>query len=407
MATRNYSNIATQATTTAFIDATATSVTLSNFSGFPAAPFTAAFARGTAEEEVVTVTAVASSTVTIVRGQGGTTAKSHGVSSTFMHVVVAQDYVEANSHVNATTGVHGVAGALVGTTDTQTLTNKTLTAPVFTVPSWTGAATGASLTLSGTLSAGATTITGLTLSGSGTVSGTLAVTGTVSGATATAAAHLVRKDQLDAVNTDLDGRLDTAEATLTAATAAATASTLAKRDAAGRLAVATPAASGDAATKGYADALPQGVVKQLVSTTGASYTADAAAARVTTLSLPGVALKVGRAYKLGFRADSYPGALASSMQVSHRMAADTATPAATDVAVAGSRYYAETAGTAGRTSHHHDSEPFQVAAGTYRFETWVQTSAVTAFWLVGATARGALAVWIEDVGPATATTPTL
>jgi hypothetical protein len=43
---------------------------------------------------------------------------------------VAADFDEANAHVNANSGVHGAAGAVVGTTDTQTLTHKTLTTPV-------------------------------------------------------------------------------------------------------------------------------------------------------------------------------------------------------------------------------------------------------------------------------------
>lgn len=40
-----------------------------------------------------------------------------------------------NAHDSATTAVHGVSGDIVGTSDTQTLTNKTLTSPILTTPS--------------------------------------------------------------------------------------------------------------------------------------------------------------------------------------------------------------------------------------------------------------------------------
>jgi hypothetical protein len=48
-------------------------------------------------------------------------------------MAIGVDFREANNHIEATTG-HGATGAVVGTTNTQTLTNKTLTSPVITTP---------------------------------------------------------------------------------------------------------------------------------------------------------------------------------------------------------------------------------------------------------------------------------
>lgn len=298
MSARNYSNTATQAALTGSITSADASFTVASFAGFPAAPFTAALDRGTASEEIVLVTAVSGSTITATRGYDGTTAKSHAAGAQFLHVTVAMDYAEANSHVNATAGVHGVTGALVGATQVQTLTNKTLTTPTVTAPTVTGTATLASATLSGTLSvAGSATLAALVAT-TGTFSGNVAVTGTLSAAattlasltvsgaatlasgtvtaTPTLAAHLVRKDYADALG-------DTAN----------TANTIVRRSAASAISalilngLADNPTSGDwAANKNYVDSKIAAIVAAKFQAGRVSATITGASSSVGTITFP-------------------------------------------------------------------------------------------------------------------------
>jgi hypothetical protein len=88
----------------------------------------------TALEEIVDVSNYASgNTLTIARGIDGSTGVAHSAGAIVRHMVIGRDLSEANTHIEATTG-HGATGAVVGTTNTQTLTNKTLTAPTLTTP---------------------------------------------------------------------------------------------------------------------------------------------------------------------------------------------------------------------------------------------------------------------------------
>lgn len=120
-----YVNTASTATLAASITSAATTVDVSGYTGWPSAtPFWAEIARGTVSAEVVQVTGVAAGTLTIVRGQDGTTASAHNAGDTIEHVVPAYLPNLAEQHAEATTA-HGTSSALVGTDDTGTLTNKT------------------------------------------------------------------------------------------------------------------------------------------------------------------------------------------------------------------------------------------------------------------------------------------
>lgn len=134
MALRNYRN-GPATTLVGGIGASDTLCTVTSAANFPTLfPYTVILDYGQSTEEVVDVSAAAGNQLTITRGVDSTTAFPHAAGAPVVHGVSARDHREANQHVNATSSVHGVAGALVGTTDSQTLTNKTLTTPTLNTP---------------------------------------------------------------------------------------------------------------------------------------------------------------------------------------------------------------------------------------------------------------------------------
>ena len=129
---RNYSSIASEKALAGNVSNIATQITLDNITNLPSPPYTLVLNPDTAIEEIVTVDAdqsgVSAPTLKVTRAQDGTTAQTHTAGQIVKHMITGRDLQEAQNHIDAT-AVHGATGAVVGTTNTQTLTNKTLTSP--------------------------------------------------------------------------------------------------------------------------------------------------------------------------------------------------------------------------------------------------------------------------------------
>lgn len=123
----NYSSTATEGTLTAGVDSSAGTLHISGMSGLPTAtPYTLVLDPDTASEEIVTVTARSGTQFTVTRGQDGTVALPHQSGARVRHKMTARDLRWSREHEEAGSGVHGRSSALVGVSDTQTLTNKSL-----------------------------------------------------------------------------------------------------------------------------------------------------------------------------------------------------------------------------------------------------------------------------------------
>jgi hypothetical protein len=141
MTVRKYSSRSQQTTLSSPITATAT--TMSVVSGASimggktlsgSQTYTVVIDPDTALEEIVDVTLYSSgNTLTITRGIDGPTpgtGSAHSAGAVVRHMAIGRDYQDANDHQENVTTAHGLTIAdVVTTTNTKTLTNKTLTSP--------------------------------------------------------------------------------------------------------------------------------------------------------------------------------------------------------------------------------------------------------------------------------------
>jgi hypothetical protein len=310
MTTRNYSSRSQQTTLTSAVTAGASSMVVVSGAALmggvtiPAGTtFTIVLDPDTAIEEIIDATAVSTNTFTITRAIDGSSAQAHSAGAVARHMAIGRDYREANAHVEATTGVHGISNSssVVGTIDTQTLTNKTLTAPVITNPSISGAGVDASIVFEGAtpdafettltvvdptqdntltlpnttgtvvVATAVQTLTNKTLT-SPTISGSPVITGLSSAGMSASSA--TPKDYVDSI-------LGSATAAATSAASAATSAASAATSAASSETSAIASASSATASATSATAAATSATSAAASATAAATSATSAAASVT------------------------------------------------------------------------------------------------------------------------------
>jgi len=318
MTTRNYSSRSQQSTLTSAVTAGATTIVVQSgpalLGGATIAggtTFTLVIDPDTALEEIVDATAVSTNTFTITRAIDGSSAQAHSAGAVTRHMAIGRDYREANVHIESTTGVHGATGAVVGTTDTQTLTNKTLTAPTITNPSISGAGVDASIVFEGAtadayettltvidptqdntitmpnttgtvvIATAVQTLTNKTLT-SPTISGSPVITGLSSAGMSTSSA--TPKDYVDSILGSATSAATSAASAATSAASAATSAGSAETSAIASAASATTSANSATAAATSATSAAASATAAATSATSAAASATTAANSVATIA---------------------------------------------------------------------------------------------------------------------------
>jgi len=368
MTTRNYSSRSQQTTLTSAVTAGASTIVVQSGTALlggqsiPAGTtFTVVVDPDTALEEILDATQVSTNTFTVTRAIDGSSAQAHSAGAVVRHMAIGRDYREANAHIEASTGVHGISNfsSVVGTTDTQTLTNKTLTSPTITNPSISGAGVDASIVFEGTtadahettltvvdptqdntitlpnttgtvvLDSATQTLTNKTLT-SPTISGSPVITGLSSAGMVASSA--TPKDYVDSILGSATAASTSAASAAASATAAATSATSAAASALAAASSATASASSAIAAATSATSAAASATAAATSVTSAAASATAAATSATSAAASATTAANSVATIAGYATSAANSATAAA--TSATSAAASATAASTSAASA-------------------------------------------------------------------------
>jgi len=370
---RNFSSTAVETSLVSSIGSQAqgqsnTAFIVASNSGFPSVPFTLIVDPDTSKEEVVTVTAASSTTLTVTRGEDSTQGVAHSAGAVVRHGVSGRDFREEQTHIAARgydadsailalasqTHVHGLVaadGSIVGTDALQTLTRKTLTSPTITNPTITGAGVDASIVFEGaTADAHETTLTVVDPTADRTITlpnatGTVALVanvlalsgGTMSGAIAMGTSKITGMgdptlDQDATTKIYVDTILGSATAAATSATSAATSATSAATSATSASNSATASASSASASATSAASAATSATSAAASATAATTSATSAAASATAATTS--ATSAANSATAAAASVATIGTYATSAATSATSAATSATSAATSATAA-------------------------------------------------------------------------
>ena len=421
MTTRNYSSRSQQTTLTGAVTAGATSMVVVSGSALmggatiPAGTtFTIVLDPDTAIEEIVDATAVSTNTFTITRAVDGSSAQAHSAGAVARHMAIGRDYREANQHIEAATGIHGISNSssVVGTIDTQTLTNKTLTTPVVNGATLAGAVTAsATVTLTGSIVVSGGSITGLSSAGMSTSSATPkdyvdailgSATAAATSAASAAASATAAATSASSAATSASSALTSANSASTSAIASASSATAAATSATSAAASATAAATSATSAAASATAAATSATSAAASATTAAASVAAIAAYATTAS--------NSASAAATSATSAAASATAAATSAASAAASTSAAAASATAAATSAASAATSATAAATSATSASASATAAATSASSASTSASSALTSANSAATSASSAAASWelFDDryLGPK-ATPPTV